>query len=242
MLRTETRLTSRIDRLPDTWSFSKQAFATENPDMTAIIFGSSEYVKDGLLPLTEWLGASPWSERMLGIVDDIWKHAAVETPYGKIPSSNVEVNGEMLQALSRIYWMTGDEKYLQYAIRLGDYYLLGENHPTRRLRDACDCAIMAARSPRAWPSYTSRSTSPAPEKKAAYREPIHAMFDRILAVGRDEHGMLYNSFQPQTGNMTRESVTPGATTTTASTACTWWTGPRRTASRYAKCWAISSST
>jgi len=198
MLRTETRLTSRIDRLPDTWSFSKQDFQDEKPDLGSIIFGGSEYVKDGLLPLTEWLGSSPWSERMLGIVDDIWKHAPVETPYGNVPSTNVEVNGEMLQALSRIYWMTGDEKYLRWAIRLGDYYLLGGNHPTRdfsslRLRDH-GCEIVSGLSELYVAVHFAQ-----PEKKKAYREPIHAMFDRILEVARDDRGMLYNTINPRTG-------------------------------------------
>ena len=198
MLRTEIELTSRIDRLPDTWSFSKQAFQDENPDLGSIIFGGSEYVKDGLLPLTEWLGPSPWCDRMLGIVDDIWKHAPLETPYGKIPTTNVEVNGEMLQALSRIYWMTGDEKYLDYAIRLGDFYLLGDNHPTRnfsslRLRDH-GCEIVSGLSE----LYAAVSFAN-PQKKKAYHQPMHAVCDRILEVARNEHGMLYNSFNPQTG-------------------------------------------
>ncbi|UCE48000.1 MAG: FAD-dependent oxidoreductase, partial [Phycisphaerales bacterium] len=131
MLRTETKLTSRIGNLPDTYSFSKRNFQDAKPDIGRIIFGSSEYIKDGLLPLTEWLGPSPWCERMLGILDDIWKHALVETKYGKIPSTSQEINGEMLQTLSRIYWMTGEKKYLDRAVRLGDYYLLGEHHPTK---------------------------------------------------------------------------------------------------------------
>ena len=198
MLRTETRLTSRIDRLPDTWSFSKQDFQDDQPNLDRLIFGGSEYVKDGLLPLSEWLGQSPWSERMLGIVDDVWKHAPVETPSGNIPSTNVEVCGEMLQALSRIYWMTGDEKYLRYAVRLGDYYLLGDNHPTRnftslRLRDH-GCEIVSGLSE----LYVAVHFAD-PEKKKAYQEPIHAIFDRILEVARNEHGMLANSINPVTG-------------------------------------------
>ncbi len=202
MLRTETRLTSRIDRLPDTYSFSKQDFQDETPNLDRIIFGGSEYVKDGLLPLTEWLGSSPWSERMLGIVDDVWKHAPVETPLGPIPSTNVEVNGEMLQALARIYWMTGERKYLEYAVRLGDYYLLGERHPTRdftslRLRDH-GCEIVSGLSE----LYVAVSFAD-PEKKRAYEEPIHAMFDRILEVARNEHGMLANKFNPVTGEADR---------------------------------------
>ena len=64
----------------------------------------------------------------------------LKTPYGNIISDDPEVNGDMLQSLSRIYWITGDKRYLDRAIRIGDYYLLGNNHPTRnfkvlRLRD-----------------------------------------------------------------------------------------------------------
>jgi hypothetical protein len=198
MLKAETKFTSRIDRLPDTWSFSKQAFSSAEPNLGRIIFGGSEYVKDGLLPLTEWLGPSPWAERMLGIIDDLWKHAPVGTPAGKIPSTNVEVNGEMLQALSRVYWMTGERKYLDWAIRLGDYYLLGTNHPTRnfsslRLRDhGCEivsglCELYAA------------VAFADPEKKRAYHKPIHEMCDRILEIGRNNHGMLYNAINPKAG-------------------------------------------
>ena len=80
-------------------------------------------MKDGLLPITEWMGHSPWSERMIGIVDDLWKHAAIETPCGRIPTLNIEVCGDLLQANSRIFWFTGERKYLDWAIRLGDYFL-----------------------------------------------------------------------------------------------------------------------
>ena len=58
MLESETRLTSRIDRLPDTYSFNKRDFDEPKVDLPSILFGSSEYIKDGLLPLTEWLGES----------------------------------------------------------------------------------------------------------------------------------------------------------------------------------------
>jgi hypothetical protein len=202
MLKTETRLTSRVDRMPDTYVFSKKGFMTEKPNLTSIIFGSSEYVKDGLLPLTEWLGPSPWSDRMLGILDDMWRHAPIDTPYGRIVSDNVEVNGEMLQTLSRVYWMTGDERYLHYAIRLGDYYLLGNHHPTRdmsrlSLRDhGCEiisglCELYAT------VSFTM------PEKKTAYEKPIHTMLDRILEVGRNRHGLFYDAVDPQKGKHER---------------------------------------
>lgn len=198
MLRVETRRTSRLDRLPDTFRFSTGTFATAEPNLDAILFGASEYVKDGLLPLTEWLGPSPWSERMIGILDDIWKHAPIDTPFGRIPSTNIEVNGEQLQALARGYWMTGRREYLDWAMRLGDYYLLGNNHPTRdlprlRLRDH-GCEIVGGLSE----LYVAVDRA-VPEKKAAYRGPLRELYDTILATGRNEHGLLYDWIEPRSG-------------------------------------------
>ncbi len=198
ILRAETRLTSRVGALPDTFSFSKGRFARSEPDIDKIIFGASEYVKDGLLPLTEWLGESPWSRRMIAIVDDICRHSPVATPFGNIPSLSHEVNGEMLQSLCRLYWMTGRDEYLDFAVRLGDYYLLGGHHPTRdtrklRLRDH-GCEIISGLCELYATVHFARG-----EKKRLYRGPIHEMLDRILEVGRNEHGLFYNEIDPKTG-------------------------------------------
>ncbi len=198
MLKTEIKVTSRIDRMPDTYSFTKKGFQADEPNLDGIIFGSSEYIKDGLLPLTEWLGPSPWCDRMIGILDDMWKHAPYPTAGGKIVSKNFEVNGEMLQVLSRIYWMTGDAKYLEWAMRLGDYYLLGDQHPTRNFTSlslddhGCEaisglCELYAA-------LHFAR-----PEKKKEYKAPLYAMLDRILECGRTSYGLFYNRINPQKG-------------------------------------------
>jgi hypothetical protein len=200
MLITETRLTSRIGNMPDTYSFSKKGFAKSQPDVSEILFGASEYIKDGLLPLTEWLGHSPWSERMIAILDDIWKHAPVKTNYGNIVSTNAELNGEMLQVLSRVYWMTGEQKYVDWAMRLGDYYLLGDNHPTSnsdllRLRDH-GCEIVSG----LCELYASVNFSDI-KKKKAYQPHIYEMLDRILEVGRNEDGLFYNAINPTNGDI-----------------------------------------
>jgi hypothetical protein len=205
MLATESSVTPRLGKMPDTYSFIKQGFEEEIIDTSAVIFGSSEYIKDGLLPLTEWLGFSPWYDRLIEILDDIWAYAPVPTEFGRIPSQNVEVNGEMLQALSRIYWMAGDKKYLDWAVRLGDYYLLGDQHPTRdleslRLRDhgceivsgLCELYCMVSY---AWP-----------EKKSSYHEPLYEMLDRILEVGINEYGLFYNVVNPISGEIINDGI------------------------------------
>ncbi len=206
MLETEQRVTNRVGCLPDAWDLKTQSFRDKQPRLNAIMFGASEYVKDGLLPLTEWLGVTPWSARMMEIIDEMWSRAAVQTPYGDIVSDNVEVNGEMLQVLSRVYWMSGrDEKYLDWAIRLGDYYLLGEHHPTRdldnlRLRDH-GCEIVSGLC-----ELYAMCNFAKPGKKKEYQKPIHEMLDRILEVGRNEHGLFYNAVNPKTGEITRKGV------------------------------------
>ncbi len=198
MLRTETRLTSRVGRLPDDYSFSKRGWRREKVDLDAIFFDGAEYVKDGLLPITEWLGPSPWSVRAVGIIDDIWANAAVETPSGKIPTLNFEVNGDLLQACARLFWFTGERKYLDWAIRLGDYYLCGTNHPTRDLAKLSlgdhSCEVINGLS-----ELYAACAAAAPAKREAYRKPLHEMYDRILAIGRNSHGLFYLTVDTRTG-------------------------------------------
>lgn len=198
MLRTETRLTSRLDRLPDDYSFSKKGWRRPQLNLDEVIFDGAEYVKDGLLYVAEWLGPSPWSARMIGIIDDIWKHAPIDTPFGRIPTYNFEVNGDLLQAGARLHWFTGERKYLDWAIRLGDYYLLGTNHPTRNLKELRlmdhGCEVINGLSE----LYVAVAHA-APDKRAAYREPFHALLDQVLALGRNEDGLLYTAIQPAAG-------------------------------------------
>lgn len=198
MLDTERRVTNRVGVLPDVYNLETHGWQYPEVRTERLMFGASEYIKDGLLPLTEWLGESVWSQRMIELLDAMWAAAPVRTPSGRIISDNVEVNGEMLQTLSRLYWFTGRREYLDYAIRLGDYYLLGDHHPTRdlrqlRLRDhGCEvvsglCELYAT----CWYA--------AADKAAAYRAPLHEMLDRILEVGRNEHGLFYNAIDPVAG-------------------------------------------
>jgi hypothetical protein len=198
MLRSEQRLTARVDRLCDDYSFATRSWRRKPFDLDATVFDSAEYAKDGLIPLTEWLGPSPWSRRLVALVEDIWKNAALDTPFGRIPTRNFEVNGDLLQCCSRLHGFTGKPHFLEWAIRLGDYYLLGTNHPTRdlkelRLRDHGGEVVNGLTE-----LYVILKHKQ-PAKAAVYREPLHAIFNRILEVGRNDHGMLYDSFNPQTG-------------------------------------------
>lgn len=162
---------------------------------------------------------------MFAIIDDSFALAAVETPFGKVPivgrdrDAAVEINGDYLQSLSRLYWMSGrDEKYLRWATRLGDLYLLpeGRHHPTRdfatlRLRDH-GCEIISGLCEL---YVTLALVEQLPdgahwaEKRAAYRPHLYAMLDRILEVGLNEHGMPYSIINPQSGEIVDPHVSDG---------------------------------
>lgn len=208
MLENEARLTSRVKSLPDTYSFSKQDFQDQDVSMERILFGTSEYIKDGLLPLTEWLGASPWSERMLTMLNDMDEYMDVAGGFGDAYFGNApeaEVNGELLQVLSRMYWMTGDQKLLDWAIQIGDDYLLGEKYPLTnldylRLRDH-GCELISG----LCELYVTLHFADK-GKKSEYQPNLHRLLDYILAHGRNEDGLFYTAINPQTGEVVDEQV------------------------------------
>ena len=225
MLAAERKLTARPGwlHLTDDYNLKgKLGLRFDTPNAGRIFFNSAEYVKDGLLALTEWLGPSPWSERMFELVDDSFALAAVETPFGKVPVMGankvaaVEISGDYLQALARLYWMSNrDPKYLRWGIRLADTYLLpeGKNHPTRdfmrlRLRDhGCEivsglCEFYASL------HYASRLPDGGEwaAKKAVYEPHIHQMMDRILKVAVNADGIFYSDVNPQTGVVLNSTI------------------------------------
>jgi hypothetical protein len=203
MLKTEQQITPRIGKLPDTYSFSKEGFRNKQIDTSQIIFGSAEYMKDGLIPLTEWLGKSSWSDRMIEILDDLPKLTKIAKNiqgdfYGN--SATVEVNGDLMQVLARMYWFTGKRAYLDWAIEIADNYLNEKNLPTvaldhLRIRDH-GCEIISG----LCEVYIACSYAE-PEKRKQWRPLIHSMLDRILEVGRNEDGLFYDEVNPQNGKI-----------------------------------------
>jgi hypothetical protein len=207
MLQTERRLTSRVKSLPDTWSFSKKNFNTEKPDMNWVIFGTAEYMKDGILPLCEYIGPSPWRDRMMEMLADLPEYYTIFKEIDQLGGYKVaseEVNGDMLQTLVRTYWMTGQQKYLDWATLIGDYYMLGERDLSTlkylRLRDH-GCEIIGGLSE----LYVTLSFVN-PAKKKSYQEPLHRLLDRVLEIGRNPDGLFYNGVNAATGEVVDKGI------------------------------------
>jgi hypothetical protein len=192
LLAQEQKLTSRIGALPDDFDFATQRFRRKEPVRAELVFGAAEYAKDGLAPWFEWAGPGPWLERMQALVRGVWD--GVETG---LPSDDVEVLGDLLQVCARLHWWTGDERYAQWTLRLADAFLVGERDLLQgqklALRDH-GCEVIGGLA-EAYVLAAHRD----PARREAYRPRLHALLDRILEVGRDERGLLFDAFDPRSG-------------------------------------------
>jgi hypothetical protein len=121
ILRAEIQHSMRVGRLSDNVA-AGGGFLHPAIKMDRIVFGSAEYAKDGLLPLTELLGRTAWTDRMVGIADDLTTHAPYQSAFGPLPSLSTEVNGDVLQVLTRLAYLTNDERYVRQAVAIARFY------------------------------------------------------------------------------------------------------------------------
>jgi hypothetical protein len=211
ILRQETLLTTRVGRLSDDVKGDGR-FVRAAPDLDAIIFGSSEYMKDGLVPLTELFGDTPWYHRMRGIATDIVANAFYATSRGKLPAQTTEINGNMLQVLSRLYFKTGDATYLAQVLTIADFYFLDMLPTTSYLpADRWDVATRKPLTTRFVLSDHGNeivgglseafvlASHVRPDKAAQYRPAFIQMIDRLLAVGRTADGVWHHDIDIVTG-------------------------------------------
>jgi hypothetical protein len=212
ILRQETLLTTRVGRLSDDVQGGGRGFIRATPDMDGIIFGSSEYMKDGLIPLTELFGDTPWYHRMEGIAADIIRHAPYQTSRGRLPAQTTEINGNMLQVLTRLYFKTGNQAYLDQVLAIADFYFLDMLPTTNYLPvDRWDVATQKPLTTRFVLSDHGNeivgglseafvlASHVRPEKAAAYRPAFIRMIDQLLAVGRTADGVWHHDIDIATG-------------------------------------------
>jgi hypothetical protein len=212
ILRQETLLTTRVGRLSDSVHPGGRGWVHAKPDLDRIIFGSSEYMKDGLVPVTELLGDTPWYHRMRGIAADVVRHAPHASPHGRLPSPDAEPNGNMLQVLCRLYWKTGDDDYLRQILAIADFYFLevlpaNQHLPAHRW----DIARGQPLDPRFVLSDHGNeivgglseayllTRHKRPGKAGQYERPFVAMIDQLLKLGRNADGVWHHAIDLRTG-------------------------------------------
>lgn len=175
------------------------------------LFAGAEYVKDGLLSVTGLLGpTSPWSARMVELVDATMRHASTPSRFGPLPGDGAELHGDMLLALVPLAWMTGDARYSDFAGRIARAYMeevLPGNHDlpslawdfaehrgeaVTQLRDHGNEIIAGLTLYCAWLHHHD-------EARAASEclPTVRRMIDRVLASANPD-GLLYNRIASDT--------------------------------------------
>jgi hypothetical protein len=117
MLRNEVRYTNTKRAIPANLNLKTGELG--EPSM----FGAGEYAKDGLLTVTEYLGRTPWYDRMVDMIAAAMEHASVPSRFGNLPAADSELNGDYLQVLARLANMTGDQRFVDWARRIADAYI-----------------------------------------------------------------------------------------------------------------------
>jgi hypothetical protein len=138
------------------------------------------------------------------------ERAPVASAFGALPDNGAELNGDALQTLVRLAAMSGERRFLEWAERIGDAYVLEvlpKNHdvpgytwdfakhegPDRmRLRDHGNEMVVGLTLLHALESDRGAS------RAGSYRAPLQRMLDRILASANTD-GLLYNEFRPSDG-------------------------------------------
>ncbi|MBI3849461.1 MAG: acetylxylan esterase [Verrucomicrobia bacterium] len=208
----EKRLTDHLGVLPDWYSITNRAFVYTNADLPRLVFNAAEYCKDGLIPMTEVMGRGPWVDRMIELTDAIFERAAIKSDFGTLPADDTEVNGDVLQTLARVYAMTREKKYLAWAERIVDAYcfeVLPKNGglPAYRwdftkheaIKDSLNLNDHGNELIGGLAELYVITKEFDAEKAARYREPLAAMFHRLLAKARNEDGLWYNLIRSSTG-------------------------------------------
>jgi hypothetical protein len=199
-LESEIRLTSRLGALPDYFDLTTQAFRYETPSVSRIIFGAAEYAKDGLMPLLEVIGRGPYFDRMVSLEDGILQNAPFVTERGNLPDPGREVNGETMQVMTRLYFATADERYLDMAERIASYYLLDDHlGGVLRLLDH-GSEIMGGLSE----VYVAVKESG--RDVVALRAALEQFYDRVLEVCRHEDGQLWRRVNLDTGEVVEAGI------------------------------------
>jgi hypothetical protein len=210
----ERGLTTRVAGLPDWFSLTNRAFTYGDLNTNRLIFGAAEYCKDGLIPMTEVMGRGAWFGRLVVLMDAIFAGAPVPSDFGLLPADDAEVNGDLLQALARLHASTRDSKYFNWGARIVDAYcreVLPQNGglPPHRwdftqhrvLKDTLNLNDHGNEIIGGLAEWYVIAKAWHPEQAQAWREPLRAMFHRLLDKARNGDGLWFNLMRASTGEV-----------------------------------------
>lgn len=220
VIRIEREVTTRWNGLPDWYALTNRAWVYPQLDTNRLIFCAAEYCKDGLLPMTEVMGHGRWTDRMIELIEALFAQTPHASDFGLLPANDTEVNGELLQVLSRLYFMTRDGKYLDRARRIGDAYCFEvlprsgfipaarwdfQNH--RAITDSFNLNDHGNEIVGGLSELYLATLTGAPDQAARYKAPLNRMAKQLLRRARNKDGLWVQAVRPSDGSVI-DSATP----------------------------------
>lgn len=180
------------------------------------MFGTSEYMKDGLIGLYERTADPAVLTRLTNLANTVIASSQHQSTAGPIPSDNTEINGNILQVFPRLSYITNNPTYAEHAAHIADAIILQmfprtnglpatafnyttntPTHPQIQLRDhgneaavgLAEIYAFAAAHPND-PLWQSRERT--------WREPLLHMYETLLTRGIAPSGLLVNQLDSTT--------------------------------------------
>lgn len=183
-------------------------------DHDELMFGTSEYCKDGLLSIYERHGNELIGKRLITLLNVLIAESRHPTRYGAIPGGGAEINGNLLQLCGRLSFATGDPAYADFAGRIADavihqsmpanYGLPPKFHdyvndkvidPAIKLKDHGNEILLGLAE--AYALAVSKRDDPVWSDRAGrWTEPLANMYQLILDHGTDADGLLVATLEP----------------------------------------------
>ena len=92
-------------------------------DPEEIAFDTAELLKDGFMPLQEWIGQDPFLAISVAMADKLIPLCQRKTEHGLICARRSEINGDLMMVLSHLWLITGKEHYREFAKKMVDAYV-----------------------------------------------------------------------------------------------------------------------
>ncbi len=193
-------LCSTASGIPAPYDLRKKVKLDPGPGKEAqLVFGASEWCKDGLIRIVEVMGRdNDWYKELERLASAIMVWMDRDSVERDVSQHDItEIHGNMLQTLGRLYAMSGDEKYLRWAEAIGDQYLLVDpiqkikkvgltDHGNETVVGLGELFVLECQLKR--------------PKAKQYQPAMRKLLDRILEVGRDpQTGLWYYAVDLVTG-------------------------------------------
>ncbi len=184
-------------------------------DHDELLFGSSEYAKDGLLSVYERHGGGLIGPRPAGDRRRGRRRVAAAIEVRTDPRRGAEINGNLLQLCGRLAYAENRPAYAEFAARIADAMIVQamaangglppkfydyENDKvideTLKLKDHGNEAVLGLAE--AYATAVDRKAEPAwGEQADRWDEPLAKMFEIILAHGVNDDGLLVATMSPR---------------------------------------------